>query len=190
MIGLFRAGIRLASIRSSGGAPGRHDVAVGNLIPTARLLLRLLDPEQAHALLDGRPDPSHPWASGYPTPGTLEAARGYLFGLQAGVDPGDFGMYQVVRLEDGLAVGDIGFHGPPAEDRSVTVGYGMAEAVRGRGYATEALVALIAWSVASGRVTTIRADTRLDNLASQRVLEKAGMRLVGEDASLRYYRYP
>ena len=57
---------------------------------------------------------------------------------------------------------------------------------RGRGYATEALATLVQIAAGLG-LTTIRADTDLDNVASQRTLEHAGFYQVEADSEL--YRY-
>ncbi|MGH7776086.1 MAG: GNAT family N-acetyltransferase [Candidatus Dormibacterales bacterium] len=160
-----------------------------NEISTPRLRLRLVSPEEAADLLLGRQDPELPWAEGYPLEGTRDAARGLIFAAGAG-EPGGFGMYQVIRLEDGHVVGDIGFHGPPARDGSVTVGYGIAASARRQGYATEALRAIIDWALVQAGVFRVKADTTHENLASRRVLEGAGMVLVGRDRRLRYYAIP
>ncbi|MGH7904320.1 MAG: GNAT family N-acetyltransferase [Candidatus Dormibacteraceae bacterium] len=163
---------------------------MGNVILTPRLRLRQVSSEEAAEVLQGRQDPERPWIEGYPIEGTLDAARGFLFGVRSGIDHGDFGMYQIVRLEDGRVVGDIGFHGPPAPDRSVMIGYGLAPRARSHGYATEALRALVHWSLSAGGAALVRADTLLDNVASQAVMERAGMRTAGDDDQLRHYVYP
>jgi RimJ/RimL family protein N-acetyltransferase len=103
---------------------------------------------------------------------------------------GDFGSYQIVRREDGLVIGDIGFHGPPDSHGAVTVGYGLAPEARGHGYATESLVGLAEWALAQPEVKVVNADANLDNVASQRVMERAGMRFVNETAEKRFYRLP
>src|ERR1700679_781002 len=51
----------------------------------------------------------------------------------------------------GLVVGGIGFFGPPREDGEVEVGYGIVPSRQGRGYATEALQAMLAMAWADPR---------------------------------------
>ena len=84
-----------------------------------------------------------------------------------------------MRLADtGVAVGGIRFIHPP-EAGEVEVGYGLAESARGRGLATEALRAMTALAAQHG-VAVMVAVTSVDNVASQRVLERAGFtRLLG-----------
>jgi RimJ/RimL family protein N-acetyltransferase len=163
---------------------------MANSIPAQRLCLRQLELEEASALLAGRPHPEHPWARGYPTDGTLTAVDGFVRAVAAGVRPGPYGVYQLVRLDDGTVIGDMGFYGPPTPAGVVTVGYGLAPSARGHGYATEALRALIGWALAQPGVHRIQADTTHANLPSQRVMERAGMHLVGQDQQLRYYASP
>lgn len=155
---------------------------------TSRLRLRQLTPDLARALLARREEATGPWAEGYPLPDTRDAARGFL-GIAArfrdGV--GGFGMYQIVRREDGRVIGDAGFHGPPDARGAVSIGYGVVPAARGMGITTEAVSALCAWALAEETVRVILADTAMDNVASSRVLEKAGFRLLGERAGLRSY---
>jgi [ribosomal protein S5]-alanine N-acetyltransferase len=70
-----------------------------------------------------------------------------------------------------LAVGTIGPLGPP-EDGEVEVGFGLVEAARGRGLASEALRALLAETDVAG--VRVRAGVRPGNGASLRVLAGCG----------------
>ena len=161
-----------------------------NEILTKRLRLLQLDAAQARNLLAGRPDAERPWISGYPIDGTLVAAEAFLRTVDAGIDPGPYGIYQLVRQADSMVVGDIGFHAPPDSGGTVTVGYGLAAPARGNGYATEALQAIIGWALGQPQVRRVEADTAHANIPSQRVMERAGMRLIGRNDRLRFYRYP
>jgi ribosomal-protein-alanine N-acetyltransferase len=80
-----------------------------------------------------------------------------------------------------MLVGDIGFKGPPDDLHTVEIGYSVLPAFQGRGYATEAVQALVAWGFAQPGVQRIVANCRFDNAASIRVLEKAGLRQTGRD---------
>ncbi len=161
-----------------------------NQILSERLRLRQLDVSEARALLAGRAHLERPWIGGYPIEGTMIAAEAFLRAVASGVDPGPYGMYQLIRRADRLVLGDIGFHAPPNPNGTVTVGYGLAPSARGEGYATEALRTMIDWALAQPDVRRVEADTAHSNLASQRVMERVGMRLVGRSEQLRFYRYP
>jgi RimJ/RimL family protein N-acetyltransferase len=161
-----------------------------NLIETERLCLHQLEVEEARGLLQGRADPEWPWVADYPIQGTMIAVEAFVRAIDAGAKPGRYGVYQLVRCMDRRVIGDIGFHGPPDQHGSVTVGYGLAASARGHGYATEALRALAAWALAQPEVVRVEADTTHANLPSQRVMERAGMRLVDHNEQLRFYRLP
>ena len=161
-----------------------------NHIVTERLRLRQLEVGEARALLDGRAHPARPWISGYPIEGTLIAVEAFLRQVSAAGGPGPYGVYQLIRQSDYLVVGDIGFHAPPDRSGTVTVGYGLAPPARGHGYATEALRGIIDWALEQPEVRRVEADTSHGNLASRRVMERAGMRYVGQNDLLRFYRYP
>ena len=104
-----------------------------------------------------------------------------------GRDLGPFGTYEIIRRRDGAVIGAAGFQGPPDETGSVRIGYGIAESARGHGYATEAVRGLLEWARGQDGLTCVLADTTRTNVASQRVMERAGMHRIGEDGELLYY---
>lgn len=85
--------------------------------------------------------------------------------------------YVVVERDTGEAVGAIGAKGGPDGSGAQEIGYGMNAAVRGRGYATEAVGALVTDLLK--RVATVTAYTAVGNRPSQRVLEKLGFTRTG-----------
>ena len=91
--------------------------------------------------------------------------------------PGDPGWVQLTALEreGGRLVGDVGISPADGEPTVLKVGYTIDPSVQGRGYATEAVRALVryAFEVLGAEVVRIYADT--DNVASIRVAEKAGL---------------
>ena len=79
----------------------------------------------------------------------------------------------------GQRVGMVGFKGPPA-DGVVEVAYAIDPEHQGKGYATEAARAAVAYAFGTGQVGTVRAHTLPDGVASQRVLEKSGFTKTSE----------
>jgi RimJ/RimL family protein N-acetyltransferase len=152
---------------------------------TARLNLHAVDEPEARRIHERAPQPGDAWAADYPFEGDLAAIGSFLRSTEQNGEQRPFGYYQIRRQSDGLAIGGVGFKGP-AEEGMVEIGYGLVPSARGRGYATEALVALVQIAVGLG-ATTIRADTDRDNVASQRTLEHAGFHLLGADAALCHY---
>ncbi|WP_229860474.1 GNAT family N-acetyltransferase [Streptomyces litmocidini] len=153
-------------------------------VATARLVLHPLSEAEAARIVARQAGAGDRWGEEYPGDGDVRAATGFLRGLAEQGDPGVFRPYEI-RL-DGVVVGGIGFHGPPDEIGVATVGYGLTPAVRGNGYASEALRALLEVARVAG-VAGVKGDADLDNPASHRVMEAAGMRCVAEDDRLRHF---
>jgi ribosomal-protein-alanine N-acetyltransferase len=156
-------------------------------LTTPRLRLRPLTPDDMQALLLGRPAAGQRWAEGYPLDGTLVAVAMQADLVKHEVERGPFGHYQVLLADEDLVVGDVGFHAPPDDLGEVSIGFGIVPAARGRGYAGEALRALLAWALRRPEVRTVHADTDLVNLASQRVLLGAGMVLAADEGDRKVY---
>jgi ribosomal-protein-alanine N-acetyltransferase len=152
-----------------------------------RLRLCQLTSSEMRALLDGGEQPGRRWAEGYPLDGTLVALAMQVEQQHQGVARGVFGLFQVLRRSDDVVIGDVGFHSPPDDLGEVSVGFGVVPAVRGRGYATEALRTLLDWALQQPEVRVVHADTDLVNLASQRVLVSAGMRLAADEGDRKLY---
>lgn len=92
-----------------------------------------------------------------------------------------WGIWLMLEPVEGVLVGDIGFKGPPDRLHTAEIGYSVLPAFQRHGYASEAARALVAWGLAQPGIRRIVANCRLDNAASIRVLEKAGMRQTGRD---------
>jgi RimJ/RimL family protein N-acetyltransferase len=75
--------------------------------------------------------------------------------------------------------GMVGFKGIPNMLGEAEIGYGIEPAYQRKGYMTEAARLLVEWAFQSGRCLAVLAETRQDNLPSQHVLQKVGMRLYG-----------
>lgn len=80
----------------------------------------------------------------------------------------------VLALNDsGKIVGSLAFKGIDGSGM-VEIGYGMNPGNEGKGLMTEAVSAVVRWASRQPEVRSIEAETAPDNIASQRVLEKAG----------------
>jgi len=113
-----------------------------------------------------------------------------LFLAQLKKDPklaGWLSWYFVLRGngEEFLLVGSGGFKGPPQPDGTVELGYSVLPQYRGRGYATEAVAALLLWAFSHNEVTRVIAETALENRSSVRVLKKLGFTCIGQGLQAR-----
>jgi RimJ/RimL family protein N-acetyltransferase len=95
----------------------------------------------------------------------------------------------VARAHQPAAIGLLGFKGPPDARGDAEIAYSIDPAYRGRGYATEAARALIDWAFADPACRAVIApETSRANAASNRVLEKLGMRVYAATEQSRSWR--
>ena len=140
-------------------------MALPDELATERLRLPLWTAADVAAMRGGSQLPG--WHAQFPREDDLDAASMWREG-----DPWSSRSIMV----EGLAVGSIGFYGPPEPALDglpeVEVGYGLVAPARGYGLATEALGALLERADTAG--VRVRASIAPDNAASLRVAAKAG----------------
>ncbi len=106
----------------------------------------------------------------FPHPYTRGDAESWI----SGASSSESGTHFAIAV-DGNAVGGIGIHpGKDVHRRTATIGYWLGEAYWGRGIATEALRAVSDYAFASFDFARLQAYVFEWNIASARVLEKAG----------------
>jgi RimJ/RimL family protein N-acetyltransferase len=126
------------------------------------------DPEVMHFINGGRPTSRHEIETD-----VLPAFLDYYERF------GGYGFWAALEKSTGRFVGWFHFR-PAAADRpnEVELGYRLRRSAWGKGYATEGSRALIEKGFAEFGVQRVVAFTMVVNVASRRVLEKAGLRLV------------
>lgn len=171
----------LEVVRQFAPRDGR-DEDPGDVI-TARLVLHPILPAEAVRIAGRSPAPGDRWHAEYPFADELAP----LGSLATEVDPDPvFTLYQIRDRVTGLAIGGIGFFAPPDGDGAVELGYGLVAAARGRGFAAEALVALVRRAFTHG-AGVVRADADTANTASQRVLLRAGFVEIRRERGLVFF---
>lgn len=83
----------------------------------------------------------------------------------------------MIALKDSSKV--IGMIDPRIEGPKVGIGYVIGRAHWGKGYMTEATRAIIEWAFQQPPIYRVYATTDVENISSQRVLEKVGMQCEG-----------
>jgi RimJ/RimL family protein N-acetyltransferase len=150
-------------------------------LETERLLLRRFTEHDVDVLveLDGDPDVMRFITGGRPTPrheietDVLPAFLSY-YERFAG-----YGFWAAVEKSTGQFLGWFHFRPPEAaQPGEVELGYRLRRSAWGKGYASEGSRALIHKGFAELGVQRVVASTMLVNVASRRVLEKAGLRFV------------
>jgi len=162
-----------ARLRDPGGATPR--------LLTPRLALRPFAPGDVDDLLsmdgDARVMRYVGTGLGPRTRDEVAASIGRLVAFAA-THPG-YSLLHASRRDDGTFVGGCGLF-PLPDDSAIEIAYRLPHAAWGHGYATEMARAVLAHgfdALALGRIVGV---TYPDNLASQRVLRKIGMRDDGE----------
>lgn len=150
-------------------------------LETERLVLRRFTAADVEALLelDSDPEVMRFISGGKPTPRAaiehdiLPALLAY-YGRFAG-----YGFWAVIEKASGQFLGWFHFrppHGGPQHEAEL--GYRLRKAAWSKGYATEGARALIRKGFTDYDVQRVVASTMLVNVASRRVMEKAGLKLV------------
>ena len=92
-------------------------------------------------------------------------------------EPGGWVQF-TVESRDGGIVGDVGLSPADGEPGVIKVGYTIDPRFQSRGYATEAVKALIDYAFTTLDADIVRAYAGAENSPSIRVMEKVGMRLI------------
>jgi len=163
------------------------------VLHTARLVLRELNLDDAEFIVELVNDPDWLRFIGDKNVHDVEGARRYLReGPLASYSRNGFGLW-CVELEVERA--PIGMCGLIRRDTlpDVDVGFAFLARFRGAGYAREAAEATLAHGFGKLGLQRIVAITALDNVRSQRLLERIGMRfesrgrLAGDSDELAFY---
>ena len=83
--------------------------------------------------------------------------------------------YILEKNQDGqsdVLIGVVGFKGCPTEQGQVEIGYELLPVYQKKGYATEAVAALVAWAFSHSNINSVSAQTLADHHASQGVLTR------------------
>jgi RimJ/RimL family protein N-acetyltransferase len=158
------------------------------VLRNGRVTLREHTPEDAAVLADGKPG-GLDWIDGVPGEASIGAAGMTARAAAAGYYVSPWGTFAILRAEDGVALGSIGFHGPPAPDEGeVEVGYDLSHSARGAGWATGALRLLMEWALERPEVRTVIATTEPWNVPSQLVLLRTDFTRIADRGDLYVYQ--
>ena len=148
------------------------------MIRTGRLVLRTPAERDVPAIVAGCSDPDVPRNIPLiPTPYTERDARDWLAGLGTRLREDHEHTFAITRADDPgdalLGVISVRLH------HGGSIGYWLHPDARGAGLMTEALAAVVDWARREHAITGLHLTTHSDNLASQRVAEKAGFTRAG-----------
>lgn len=157
-------------------------------LTTDRLIIRdwsVNDAEDALAIY-GAPDVAHWLTPAMDRVGDLAAMRSVLQAWQEAQPnlPTPRGRWAVQRREDNAVVGGLGIRLLPPYEDDLEVSWQLAPGAWGKGYATEAGLALIAWAFTQD-ADELFAVARPNNVRAIAMAKRLGMQWVGE--TTKYY---
>lgn len=143
-------------------------------IPTARLTLRALAPDDAPALFAvfGDPEVCRYWSR--PALPDLAAAVALQEEIARHFDARTLFQWGIAERDTGEIVGTCTLASLSAEHRRAEIGYALARSRWGRGYAAEALDALARFAFQTLGLHRLEADVDPRNARSIRALERLG----------------
>ena len=86
----------------------------------------------------------------------------------------------IVLRSNRTVIGSINLKGMPDKEGTVEIGWGISEDYRGRGIATKATEAVMQWAFSQPDVKRVIATIPGNNIGSERVAQRLGMRQSGE----------
>lgn len=98
-----------------------------------------------------------------------------------------FAVWAVDAKDTGGFIGQCGLYPIEGTGPEIEIAYHYTKASWGRGYATEAAIAVLGYAFGPLRLDRVIALVMEQNLGSRRVVEKAGMRFEG---TATYYNIP
>lgn len=90
--------------------------------------------------------------------------------------PGTWFQFAIRLQESGLVIGDLGVHFIAEDSRQVEIGFTVAPAHQGRGFATETVLGILAYLFERVHKHRVFASVDPRNVASIALLKRAGMR--------------
>lgn len=155
----------------------RHDDKKPLLPPSPPLAaggirLRQWRPDDAEAVVVACQDPEIRRFTGVPEEYTLAAARQWFAAIEEGWREGVRAGFAVTTIDDDQVLGSVGL--AIGSHAVGNIGYWVAAEARGQEVATTALSLISRWGLGDLGLARVQLETFPENLASQRVAEKAG----------------
>jgi [ribosomal protein S5]-alanine N-acetyltransferase len=121
------------------------------------------------------------WVSSVPHPYTEADGRNWIAVVRKDHATGRPRRFAIALKETDRLIGGVGLDGTAGDDsEEPALGYWLGQSYWGNGYGREAVAAVIAHGFRTLGLETIRAYTDPNNLASQKVLLRCGLKNIGE----------
>jgi ribosomal-protein-alanine N-acetyltransferase len=148
-------------------------------VETERLVLRKLVPGDLESIFDYASDPQVARFTTWMAHASIEDSRAFLDYVLEQYAAGRIATWGVEHKRDQKLIGTSGFVGWSIRHARAEIGYALSRRYWNRGLATEALRAMIDFGFRHMQLNRIQGRCVLENVASARVMEKAGMKAEG-----------
>ena len=146
---------------------------------TQRLLLRNFKADDASAIQELAGDVEIARNTFVPHPYEAGMAKQFIEQSRVKTESGEWANFAIVLKDKDILIGSIGYKDIDNKHSRAEFGYWIGKPYRGRGYATEAVEQLIHFGFNNIGLHRVYATPFGSNIASRRVLEKAGMKREG-----------
>jgi RimJ/RimL family protein N-acetyltransferase len=156
-------------------------------LKTNRLTVEMMRRQHAASLAEYRSHPEVARFQDWETPFTIEMADRLIDGQSQLDGPANEDWVQLAVVVGARSIGDVavGIHD---NGQQATIGYSITPTEQGKGYATEAVGAVISALFTEAHLHRISAGIDPANTASRRLLEKLGFRYEGRSVQSVFVR--
>ena len=102
--------------------------------------------------------------------------------------PTGFESWMIIKKETSEIIGDLGFKGFNYDEENIDIGYGIIKEERRKGYAEEAVTAIIKWAFSTTKVKEITARCLVDNTSSINLLTKFNFIELKTENGMKYWK--
>lgn len=147
-----------------------------NTIKTDRLIIRLAIPEEAEAIYSYRSDFIANKYQGW-FPESADEIRDYLHNMPKTMDVADICFqFAIINIDENRLIGDMGIVFNSHDNLQAEVGCTLDKKFQGKGYATEALKAMVNYLFVVMQKHRVTASIDPRNTASIQLIERLGFR--------------
>jgi ribosomal-protein-alanine N-acetyltransferase len=148
-------------------------------LETDRLLLRKMRPDDAADLFEYACDPAVAKFTTWRAHESIEYSKLFLRAVMEEYSKHEPSSWGIEEKAERKLIGTCGFANWSPSDFRGEIGYALSRKYWGKGYMTEAVRAVIAFGFRTLQLNRIEARCEIKNIASARVIEKAGMKFEG-----------
>lgn len=104
-----------------------------------------------------------------------------IYNLKKVISPTGFENWMIIKKDSNEIIGDVGFKGFSSISSSCDIGYGLAVEHRKKGFASEAIKAMLDWAFSVDGIDEVTASCLIQNLDSKKLLERFHFKTIAQD---------